>query len=90
MLVGSYTRRDAGPESDLDVLAVGDKSYLPRLDLREGLLVSVSMQPFATHRESFELPELVCEAVPGWRDAIVLYDPKGLAASLVREAKEWT
>ena len=90
MLVGSYARGDAGPESDLDVLAGGDEAYLPRLDLREGLLVSVSVEPFAAHRESFELSELVCEAVPGWRDAIVLYDPKGLAASLVREAKEWT
>ena len=90
VLVGSHARGDAGPGSDLDLLAVGQESYLPRLDLRGGLLVSVSMQPPAAHRESFESPELVCEAVPGWRDALVLHDPEGLAASLVAEARSGT
>ena len=52
--------------------------------------MSVSMQPLAVHRESFESPGLVCEAVPGWRDALVLHDPEGLAASLIAEAREWT
>lgn len=90
VLVGSHARGYAGPNSDLDLLAVGRESYLPRLEVREGTLVSVSMQPFAIHRESFGQPELVCTAVPGWRDAVVLHDPEGLAASLMREAKEWT
>jgi hypothetical protein len=27
--------------------------------------------------------------VPGWRGAVILHDPDGLAASLVREAREW-
>jgi hypothetical protein len=87
---GSYARGEAGPESDLDLLAVGDESYPPRLDVRDGLLVSVSSQPPALHRESFELPGLVCEGVPGWRDALVLHDPEGIAAGLVREARLWT
>lgn len=89
VLVGSRARGEAGPGSDLDLLAVGPGSYPPRLELREGLLVSTSMQPFAAHRESFGEPELLCEAVPGWRDALVLYDPEGLAASLISEAREW-
>lgn len=90
VVAGSYARGDAGPESDLDLLAVGKESYLPRLDVRDGLLVSMSSQPPALHRESFELPELVCEAVPGWRQALVLHDSKGLADDLVREARLWT
>jgi hypothetical protein len=90
VLVGSHAHGDAGPESDLDILAVGDESYSWRLDRRDGLLVSVSMRPFESYLGSFELPELVCASVPGWRDAVVLHDPGGLAASLVREAREWT
>jgi predicted nucleotidyltransferase len=89
-LVGSHARGDARPESDVDLLAVGEDYYLPRLQLRDGVLVSVSMQPLAAHRESFELPELVCVSVPGWRDAVVLHDPEELAAFLVREARGWT
>ena len=90
VLVGSHARGDAGPTSDIDLLAVGEESYLPRLDVREDLLVSVSVQPFAVHRESFGMPEMVCEAVPGWRGATVLHDPQGRVASLIREAREWT
>ena len=84
VLVGTHARGDAASGSDLDVLAVGDESYSWRLDRRGGFLVSVSMQPFATHRESFRQPELVCASVPGWRAAVILHDPEGLAASLVR------
>jgi hypothetical protein len=90
VLVGSHARGDPGPESDLDLLAVGQESYLPRLAVRKGMLVSVSVQPPALHRESFERPELACEAVPGWRDAMILHDPKRLAGLLIRQAREWT
>lgn len=90
VLVGSHARGDAGPASDVDLLAIGQESYLPRLTVRRGMLVSASVQPLALHRESFELPELVCEAVPGWRNALVLHDPQGLAGALVRHAREWT
>ena len=90
VVVGSYARGEASSESDLDLLAVGPESYLPRLSFREGLIVSVSMQPFEIHRGSFEQPELICTAVPGWRQALVLHDPEGLAADLIREAQEWS
>ena len=32
----------------------------------------------------------MCTAVPGWRDALVLYDPEGLAADLILEAQGWS
>ena len=74
----------------MDLLATGRESYLPRLERRDDVLVSISMQPFSVHKASFEQPELVCTAVPGWREAIVLHDPEGLAASLIRQARDWT
>ena len=89
-LVGSRARGDAGPESDLDILAVGPQSYSWNLQRRGGLLVSTSSKPFEEHRRAFALPEVVCAVVPGWREAVILHDPEGLAASLTREAKEWS
>lgn len=65
VIVGSHARGEATPDSDLDLMAVGEDSYLPRLERREGLLVSVSMQPFEAHLESFEQPDLLCGSVPG-------------------------
>ena len=90
VLVGSHARGDAGPESDLDLLAVGPQAFSWRLERRDGYLVSVSALPFEQHREAFALPERVCSVVPGWRGALVLYDTDGLAASLVEEARAWT
>jgi len=88
-LVGSYASGEAGPESDLDLLAVGPKSYSWNLQRRDGLLVSVSSRPFEEYRKAFALPEEVCAVVPGWRGAVILHDPEGLAAAMVREAREW-
>jgi Nucleotidyltransferase domain len=89
VLVGSHASGDARPESDLDLLAVGPESYSWNLQRRNGLLISVSSRPFEEYREAFALPEQVCAVVPGWRGAVILHDPKGLAAALVREAREW-
>lgn len=89
VLAGSQVRGDAGPESDLDVYAVGPLTYAFRLERRGGLLVSVSSRSFGTYRESFEDPGSVCKAIPGWREAVPIYDPEGLAAALIHEAKRW-
>ena len=90
VLVGSHVRGDASPESDLDIFAVGSESFSWRLERRDGLLVSVSSRPFERHREAFADPGSIATAVPGWREAVVLHDPEGLAASLIREALGWT
>ncbi|MGH3146091.1 MAG: nucleotidyltransferase family protein [Rubrobacter sp.] len=89
VLVGSHARGDAGPDSDVDLLAVGEgqPSWLER---RGGLLVSVNTRSSEAYRDSFASPELVCGSVPAWRGAVVLRDPEGLAAALVKEAKVWT
>ena len=88
-VVGSHAFGDAGPESDLDLLAIGQPSYAWSLQRRRGLLVSVSSRPLDEYRKSFTLPQDVCAVVPGWRGAVILHDPEGLAAALVREAGDW-
>lgn len=90
VFVGSHARGDGGPESDVDVLAVGPREYSFRLERRGGLLVSVSSRPPGLYRQAFGEPGSVCAAVPGWRGAVPLYDPEGIAASLIEEARIWT
>ncbi len=89
VLAGSQARVDAGPESDLDVYAVGPETYEFRLERRGGLLVSISSRSFDAYRESFDDPGSVCKAVPGWREVIPIHDPEGLAAALIHEAQRW-
>lgn len=90
VLSGSHVRGDASPESDLDVFVVGPETYAYRLERRGGLLISTSSQPFEACREAFEDPGSVGAAVPGWREAVPIHDPGGLAAALIREAEGWS
>jgi hypothetical protein len=90
VLVGSHARGDAGPESDVDVLAVGPRTYAYRLERRGGLLVSVTSRSFEAYRLELVDPGSVCAAVSGWREAVVLHDPAGTAASLIEDARAWT
>jgi len=89
VLVGSHARGDAGPDSDVDVLAVGPRTFSFRLERRGGLLVSISSRPSEAYRREMADPGSVCTAVPGWREAVVLYDPEGIAGALVEEAEAW-
>jgi len=89
ILTGSWARGDAHPESDLDLRIVGE-SKPKRLQRHRGFLVSTAWQPEDKHRELFEDPEEVGSIVPGWRSAILLEDPNGVAANLQREAEDWT
>ncbi|HKH11204.1 MAG TPA: hypothetical protein VKA73_08670 [Rubrobacter sp.] len=90
VLVGGHARGDAGPASEVDVLAVGRRTYAFRLERRGGLLVSVTSRSPEAYRRELAGPGSVCAAVPGWREAVVLHDPAGTAASLVEEALAWT
>ena len=90
VLVGSHALGDAGPESDVDLLAVGPEEFSFRLERRGGLLVSVTSRPYEAYRRELAEPGSVCAAVPGWRGAVILQDPQGTAASLIEEARAWT
>jgi hypothetical protein len=57
VLVGSYATGHAGPESDLDILAVGPESYSWRLHRRSGLLVSTSSKTFEGYRGPSRCPK---------------------------------
>jgi len=89
VLLGSHARGDAGPESDVDVLAVGPRTYACRPERRGGLLVSVTSRPPESCRLELADPGSVCAAVPGWREAVVLHDPGGTAAALIEDARVW-
>lgn len=90
VLVGSHARGDAGPESDVDILAVGPQEFSYRLERRGGLLISTSSRPLRSYRAELDDPGSVCAAVPAWREAVSLHDPEGIAASLIEEARAWT
>ena len=87
VLVGSRARGDAGSDSDVDVLAVGPRTFSFRLERRGGLLVSATSRPPEAYRLEMAEPGSVGTAVPGWREAVVLHDPEGIAESLIEEAE---
>ena len=89
VLVGSHARGDAGPDSDVDLLAVGPREFSHRLERRGGSLVSTSSRPLHSYRAELDDPGSVCAAIPAWRDAVGLHDPEGIAASLIEEARAW-
>jgi hypothetical protein len=72
VLVGSHARGDAGPESDVDVLAIGPREFSFKLERRGGFLLSASSGPSRAYRAELTDPGAVCAAVPGWRKAVVL------------------
>ena len=88
-LTGSYARGDATSASDLDLMIVGDGAdYV--LDVRDGVLVAESWASEEAHRTRLNSVREVGSSVPGWREAIVLHDPEGVAIRLKDEALNWS
>jgi Nucleotidyltransferase domain len=85
---GSQVREDAYEESDIDVQAIG-KGPSYRLERFQGFLVSVSWATFRQHHQAFKEPGEVGGLVPAWRNALIIYDPKGIAEELKEKALEW-
>lgn len=88
-LTGSWARGDAHPESDLDIRAVGPERD-KHLFRKDGFLVSSEWQTKEQQLETFEDPEKVGSVVPGWRSAVLLQDPDGVAADIKQAAEVWT
>ncbi len=89
VLTGSHARGTAHRHSDVDVvpLGVGPARTLIR---RSGLLVAISWRTAARIRERLADPGEVGTAVPTAREALILYDPFEVAASIQQDALAWT
>ncbi|HEV2439019.1 MAG TPA: nucleotidyltransferase domain-containing protein, partial [bacterium] len=87
-LVGGHVRGDAHEHSDIDLIALG-RGPVRRLEVHDPFVVAVRWRTPAQVRDGFaDLRDL--STVPGWRRAVILYDPKRQAAALKREALAWT
>jgi len=88
-LVGSHATGRATNDSDLDLAVVGEGPHY-RLECHHDLLVSIGWAELAEQRRRLYDPSYLAMHVPGWRDAVLLHDPDGVAAAVKREAHEWS
>jgi hypothetical protein len=82
-------RGDAHDDSDIDLWVIGKNSRY-HLERVEGFIVAISERTQSQFRKEFRDPARVGGAVPGWREARILFDPNGLAKRMKRDAERWT
>ncbi len=87
LLVGSFSRGEAGPYSDVDLLRLGDMP-LPNAGsyLWQNRLVSVFGANAETAETWFSDPEKAVEIISGLRQARILLEKNGAAERLLRRA----
>jgi hypothetical protein len=97
VMVGSYVRGDEHTFSDIDIFAIlrkapddAWKARFPESRVRSGRLVSRGWETERGALGCLDDPRLLATFVPGWREAIILYDPEGVAARLQRRARAWS
>lgn len=89
-LAGSWARGDNARYSDVDLGVITDQPPELRRVAVGNRLVSVSFVGEAATLSSFVNPASAGAAVPGWRSAILLFDPIGLGATIQEQARQWT
>jgi len=89
VLAGSWARGDAHDDSDIDLWVIGKNSPY-RLERIDGFLVAISERTPNQFRKEFRDPARAGGAVPGWREARILFDSSGLAKRMKRDAERWT
>ena len=87
-LVGSGATGEATVHSDVDLAVVGDGPRY-RLETHEGVLVSLAWAPAEEQRRRLYDPVYIGTHVKGWREAVVVHDPEGVAAAIKHEALIW-
>jgi len=86
VLGGSWARGEAHRASDIDMWVLGHR-YGRQTLLRGGFPVNIERTTERIERRRFRDPRRVGGCVPGWRSALVVYDPHGVAEALVAEAR---
>ena len=89
LLTGSHARGEAGPNSDVDLFAVGDGPR-QRVEVLDGRTVSVHWFTPEEARQRLSSPLKGYLAAHGWGDAILVDDPVGVGAELQDEARAWS
>jgi hypothetical protein len=88
VLAGSWSRGEAHRASDIDMWVLGRRSGLQTL-VRDGFVIHVQRTTERAERRSFRDPRRAGASVPGWRSALLVYDPRGVAARLQGEARRF-
>lgn len=88
VLTGSQIGAQPPSTSDIDVYAIGAGPRY-RLEINGGRLVSLSWREPAELRVAFGDPGSVGALVPGWRRALIVVDPDGVAAEIRHLAQQW-
>lgn len=81
VLGGSWARGDARRESDLDLWVFGLRSG-HEVRWRDPFLVTITRTSEARERTKLRHPPYVGGSVPGWKVAVALHDPDGIARRL--------
>jgi predicted nucleotidyltransferase len=89
VLTGSHARAASGPDSDIDITAIGEGRTSARMEIIGGELFSIAWRTIEAERAAMHDPARAGAAVPAWRAVGLLHDPAGIAASLQREARDW-
>ncbi|MFZ0698644.1 MAG: nucleotidyltransferase domain-containing protein [Thermoplasmata archaeon] len=88
VLGGSWARGDAHRESDIDLWTFGLRSENEVL-WRPPFMVTVSKTSYRRERTKLRTPPYIGGSVPGWKVALPLYDPEGIARRLKSEARRF-
>jgi len=88
VLVGSWIRGTARRYSDIDLVVVGHGSgRVSRY--RGGFFVNIKETTFAAEAREMRDPRRAGQAVPGWREAVSLMDPRGTVSRLKARAERF-
>jgi hypothetical protein len=87
-LGGSWSRGEAHRASDIDMWVIGQRSGRSTY-FRDGFQVHVERTTERVERQRLGDPGRVGGCVPGWRSALLVYDPQGVAARLQKTARSF-